>query len=113
MTPGSSTDDVQSRVALHHKVGNMATSDGAAADRLVTELKPRQERIDEALGAWLARVTSAGPAAVHAAMAYSLLSPGKRLRPLLAVLACEATGGTLELALPSACAVEMIHTYSL
>jgi geranylgeranyl diphosphate synthase type II len=46
-------------------------------------------------------------------MAYSLYSPGKRLRPLLVILACEATGGTLEMALPSACAVEMIHTYSL
>jgi geranylgeranyl diphosphate synthase type II len=46
-------------------------------------------------------------------MAYSLFSPGKRLRPLLAILACEATDGTLEVALPSACAVEMIHTYSL
>ena len=79
----------------------------------MTELKPRQGLIDEALGSWLARVTAGGPSAVHDAMAYSLFAPGKRLRPLLAVLACEATGGTLELALPSACAVEMIHTYSL
>src|SRR5690349_24223496 len=46
-------------------------------------------------------------------MAYSLLAPGKRLRPLLAVLACEAAGGSGAEALPAACAVEMIHTYSL
>jgi geranylgeranyl diphosphate synthase type II len=77
------------------------------------ELKPRQERVEEALRSWLARVTFAGPGAIHEAMAYSLLSPGKRLRPLLVVLACEAAGGTAEVALPSACAVEMIHTYSL
>src|SRR5262245_30907696 len=46
-------------------------------------------------------------------MAYSLLAPGKRLRPLLVVFACEAAGGTIEQALPSAAAVEMVHTYSL
>jgi geranylgeranyl diphosphate synthase, type II len=92
------------------------TSAPPASDRfspLLAELKPRQGLIDEALGQWLARVTATGPAAVHEAMAYSLFAPGKRLRPLLVVLAGEAAGGTLELALPSACAVEMIHTYSL
>src|SRR5690349_25173487 len=46
-------------------------------------------------------------------MAYSLLAPGKRLRPLLAVLACEAAGGSGAEALPAACAVEMVHTYTL
>src|SRR5262249_40874301 len=47
------------------------------------------------------------------AMAYSLFAPGKRLRPMLVLLACEAGGGKDEQALPAACAVEMIHTYSL
>jgi geranylgeranyl diphosphate synthase type II len=47
------------------------------------------------------------------AMGYSLLAPGKRLRPLLVILAAEACGGTKEAALPGASAVEMIHTYSL
>ncbi|MBN9521282.1 polyprenyl synthetase family protein [bacterium] len=46
-------------------------------------------------------------------MGYSLFAPGKRLRPLLVVLACEAAGGGTEQALPAACAVEMVHTYSL
>jgi geranylgeranyl diphosphate synthase type II len=46
-------------------------------------------------------------------MAYSLLAPGKRLRPLLAMLTCEAVGGSLEQSLPAACALEMVHTYSL
>ena len=47
------------------------------------------------------------------AMRYSLLAGGKRLRPVLALAACEAVGGALETALPFACAIEMIHTYSL
>jgi geranylgeranyl diphosphate synthase type II len=46
-------------------------------------------------------------------MAYCLLAPGKRLRPLLVVLASEACGGQDVAALPAACAVEMIHAYSL
>lgn len=47
------------------------------------------------------------------AMKYSLLAPGKRLRPTLLLAFCEACGGNVESALPFACAVEMIHTYSL
>jgi geranylgeranyl diphosphate synthase type II len=46
-------------------------------------------------------------------MAYSLLAGGKRLRPLLVLLACDACGGEVTDALPAACALEMIHTYSL
>ncbi len=46
-------------------------------------------------------------------MGYSLLAPGKRLRPLLAVLACEAAGGTLIRPCRPGCAVEMVHAYSL
>jgi geranylgeranyl diphosphate synthase, type II len=47
------------------------------------------------------------------AMRYSLLSGGKRLRPILATAACEAVGGSLQAALGFACAIEMIHTYSM
>jgi len=53
------------------------------------------------------------PATIHRALRYSLLSGGKRLRPLLCCAASEACGGTARTALPAACAVEMIHTYSL
>jgi geranylgeranyl diphosphate synthase, type II len=53
------------------------------------------------------------PPRLREAMAYSLLAGGKRLRPVLVLLACEACGGTAETALPAACAVEMVHTYSL
>ena len=109
MTPGSVTDDARSRLALLHKVGTIAPSAG----RLLADLKPRQERVEQALRAALRAVCADAPPALAEAMAYSLLAPGKRLRPLLVALAGEAAGGTLELALPSACAVEMIHTYSL
>lgn len=47
------------------------------------------------------------------AMRYSLLAGGKRIRPILTLKFCEATGGDMEQALPLACAVEMLHTYSL
>jgi geranylgeranyl diphosphate synthase type II len=53
------------------------------------------------------------PADLREAMAYSLLAGGKRLRPLLVLLACEACGGEPASALPAACAIEMVHTYSL
>jgi geranylgeranyl diphosphate synthase, type II len=47
------------------------------------------------------------------AMSYSLLAGGKRLRPILALASCEAVGGKLAAAMDLACAIEMIHTYSL
>lgn len=53
------------------------------------------------------------PATIHRAMRYSLLSGGKRLRPLLCCAASEACGGTARLSLPAACAIEMVHAYSL
>lgn len=53
------------------------------------------------------------PPQLREAIRYSLLAPGKRLRPLLVLLAAEAVGGIVKQALPAACAVEMIHTYSL
>lgn len=83
------------------------------AGQLWDELKTRQDAVETALRAALSRTTATAPPAIAEAMAYSLLAPGKRLRPLLAALACEATGGTLERSLPAGCAVEMIHAYSL
>ena len=47
------------------------------------------------------------------AIRYALLAPGKRLRPQLVLMAAEACGGAIEAALPAACAVEMVHAYSL
>lgn len=53
------------------------------------------------------------PAVLRDAMMYSLMAGGKRMRPLLAIAAAEALGGSIERVLPVACAVELIHTYSL
>ncbi|KAL1560529.1 Geranylgeranyl pyrophosphate synthase [Salvia divinorum] len=53
------------------------------------------------------------PRLVHEAMRYSLLAGGKRVRPILCLAACELVGGSEHAAMPSACAVEMVHTMSL
>ncbi|KAK3017899.1 hypothetical protein RJ639_005205 [Escallonia herrerae] len=53
------------------------------------------------------------PIIIHEAMRYSLLAGGKRVRPVLCLAACELVGGGEALAIPMACAVEMIHTMSL
>ncbi len=53
------------------------------------------------------------PPQLQEAMAYSLMAGGKRLRPTLVLMAAEACGGEVESALPAACAIEMVHTYSL
>ncbi|KAH7533795.1 hypothetical protein FEM48_Zijuj04G0169700 [Ziziphus jujuba var. spinosa] len=53
------------------------------------------------------------PVEVHKAMRYSLLAGGKRIRPILCLASCELVGGDESLAIPAACAVEMIHTMSL
>jgi geranylgeranyl diphosphate synthase type II len=79
---------------------------------LAAHLDDRRRRIDAALGACL-DAQAACPADLLQALRYSLLAPGKRLRPLLVLLACEACGGPLDAALPAACALEMVHAYSL
>jgi geranylgeranyl diphosphate synthase, type II len=53
------------------------------------------------------------PSTIHTAMRYSLFAGGKRLRPALCLAAAEACGGTWDDAMPAACSVECIHTYSL
>jgi len=75
-------------------------------------LNDRTARINRALDGFLPEA-SARPATIHNAMRYSLFAGGKRLRPALCLAAAEACGGRAEDALPLACAVECIHTYSL
>jgi geranylgeranyl diphosphate synthase type II len=53
------------------------------------------------------------PVNLHRAMRYSVLAPGKRLRPTLVIAGAEAVGGTADAVLDTACALEMIHAYSL
>jgi geranylgeranyl diphosphate synthase type II len=70
------------------------------------------DRIDAALDRFLP-AAELSPGELHQAMRYSVFAGGKRIRPILVLAACEAVGGDAEAALPVACALEMIHTYSL
>jgi len=79
---------------------------------LAAYLKQRIERVDAALDHYLPAADSL-PARLHEAMRYSVFAGGKRIRPVLLLAACEAVGGEGSVALPAACAIEMIHTYSL
>jgi geranylgeranyl diphosphate synthase type II len=79
---------------------------------LKSYLQSRQKMIDRALDGYLPK-ENVRPATIHKAMRYSLFAGGKRLRPILTLAAAEACGGKIENALPLACAMECIHTYSL
>ena len=75
-------------------------------------LKKRQRLVDAALRRFLPR-ESVRPATIHKAMRHAVFAGGKRLRPILCIAANEACGGEIDAALPAACAVELVHTYSL
>ena len=75
-------------------------------------LAAMREEVDAALDRSLPP-ESAWPATIHRAVRYSLFAGGKRIRPALVIAAGEAVGGAREDLMPLACAVEMIHTYSL
>ena len=77
-----------------------------------TYLVSRQKLIERALDRYLPKANTK-PATLHRAMRYSLFAGGKRLRPILCLAAAEACGGKIGNALPLACAMECIHTYSL
>ena len=72
------------------------------------------DRVEAALQNWVAcPQTCPAPAGLGDAMRYAVLDGGKRLRPLLVLAACEAVAGNPQAALRAACAVELIHAYSL
>jgi farnesyl diphosphate synthase len=70
----------------------------------------RLDQVEQALSRWVA---ADAPAGLGEAMRYAVLDGGKRLRPLLVLAASEAVGGNAQAALRAACAVELIHAYSL
>ncbi|MFO7764907.1 MAG: polyprenyl synthetase family protein [Pelovirga sp.] len=80
------------------------------------QLQPYLDRqvtvIEDALDRYLPG-SATRPVRLHEAMRYSVLGGGKRLRPILLLAACEAVGGDREVAIPAACAIEMVHAYSL
>jgi geranylgeranyl diphosphate synthase, type II len=104
---------VRGRASLHFLAPMTSTQDftsPTAQFDLATYLTDRQPRIEAALDS---AVVTAYPDTIYAAMRYSLLAGGKRLRPILCLASCELIGGSVDVALPTACALEMIHTMSL
>lgn len=79
---------------------------------LPERLKEWRELVEEALERYLPTEEDE-PTTLHRAMRYSVFAGGKRARPALLLEACAAVGGNPAQALPAACAVELIHTYSL
>lgn len=77
---------------------------------LSTYLAKRKALVEKALDN---SITVVYPEKIYEAMRYSLLAGGKRLRPILCLATCELSGGNIEMAMPTACALEMIHTMSL
>jgi geranylgeranyl diphosphate synthase type II len=88
-----------------------------SASTLGEHLDLQRRRVEDALAAYLPRPegdSSAGrPERLASAMRYSVLGGGKRLRPVLCLMAAEACGGSWQAAVPAACALELVHTYSL
>ncbi len=80
--------------------------------KLATYLDARRALVDAALDRVLPAIDTV-PVTLHRAMRYSVLAPGKRLRPTLVIAGAEAVGGAAEAVLDTACALELIHTYSL
>jgi geranylgeranyl diphosphate synthase, type II len=82
------------------------------AEGLAEYLDARRAEIDATLTDILPGPADA-PDVVGSAMRYSLLAGGKRLRPILCLASADAVGGVRAMAMPAACAIELIHTYSL
>ncbi|MCK9230261.1 MAG: polyprenyl synthetase family protein [Syntrophales bacterium] len=81
-------------------------------ERLQGYLEDRKTMVDRALDRYLPAAGSYPPV-IFEASRYSLFAGGKRIRPILCIAAAEALGGRIDAVLPAACALEMIHTYSL
>lgn len=75
-------------------------------------IKQRAKEVDSYLEQYLPKQTEY-PSEIFEAMRYSIFAGGKRLRPIMLLSACETLGGESNKAIPFACAIEMIHTYSL
>ena len=90
--------------------GRPAPNGEAPAFNLSTYLNQRQTQVEAALDRSLPLTY---PEKIYEAMRYSLLAGGKRWRPILCLATCELVGGTVEMAMPTACALEMVHTMSL
>ena len=79
---------------------------------LKTYLSEKCDLINSSLDQFLPEESSF-PEIIYKAMRYSVLNGGKRIRPILSLAGCEAVGGDQNMALPTGCAIELIHAFSL
>jgi len=106
------------KIGLHlepNAMARTATRSGArnqSSFDLKTWVNQRAREVNKALDKFIPKAKTK-PATMHESMRYSLFAGGKRMRPALTLAAAEACGGGYEGAMPLACAVECIHTYSL
>jgi geranylgeranyl diphosphate synthase type II len=89
---------------------NLQMSQGTTPFDLSAYLQQQQAQVEAALDS---AIPLTYPEKIYEAMRYSLLAGGKRLRPILCLATCEMAGGSIDAAMPTACALEMIHTMSL
>ncbi|CAN1160841.1 Geranylgeranyl pyrophosphate synthase, chloroplastic [Linum perenne] len=101
--PSASTSPVS---MLDSQIDNSAQSDFNFETYMATKATRINKALEDA-------IPIQRPVKIHEAMRYSLLAGGKRVRPVLCIAACEMVGGDEALAMPMACATEMIHTMSL
>jgi geranylgeranyl diphosphate synthase type II len=112
--PVTDTDFHSFTVAGRRTSGGMDTNkmSGTAGFDLAGYVSAKREKVDGALDRYLPP-EDASPDTLHKAMRYSVFSGGKRIRPVLCMAAYEACGGVGDRVLPVACAIELVHTYSL
>jgi geranylgeranyl diphosphate synthase type II len=105
---------VDERISVErNNEGNRLNKLGLTMNFHVTDyLSSRKELVDKKLMEYLLKSDN-DFSKLHESMLYSVMAGGKRLRPILCIASCEVFGGDIEKALPIACAIEMIHTYSL
>lgn len=97
---------------MHMYDNNYKSNLIAPTEEVVSYLKKASEAVNKALDRFLPPANK-DPQTLHKAMRYSLFAGGKRIRPALCLAAAECCGGSWENAMPLACAIECIHTYSL
>lgn len=103
--------DVPQKPCDQTEQASLSTSHHAqTAFDLQTYLAKRKTLVEQALDQSLQVVY---PETIYESMRYSLMAGGKRLRPILCLASCEMMGGHVDVAMPTACALEMIHTMSL
>ena len=109
--PGTVATDVRPEASAETEHANVDLGPQTQTEfNLSTYLTDRKLLVEQALDQSLQVVY---PETIYESMRYSLMAGGKRLRPILCLATCEMLGGVIDVAMPTACALEMIHTMSL